>query len=387
MHSVSDDETPLRVTIAASHRFHLNDLARELLQEGMDVQFISYVPREKAAYYGVPPEAQSSMLMVMLPILAWNRFLPRVLPRTRKRLNARMINWTAARLIKECDVFICLSGLYVEAAKVAKERFGAQVWLERGSTHIMAQHRILSDIQGATIPSAQDLAREKAGYLLADRIVVASEHVVESFRLESPSYSAKIIKIPYGANLSEFPLMPRQALGSVCRILMVGGWSLRKGCDVLIEAISEMSGVHLTHVGSIQDCDFPDGHPSFQHFDPVPQSQLAVFYRNAHLAVLPSREEGLAMVQMQSLSCGLPLVGTTMSGARDLALSDRLARNIFVCSPGDAEELRNAIAAAIDALRSSTAPALTEEDRLLLGWKRYGRDYAAQLRRIVKRSR
>ena len=75
-----------------------------------------------------------------------------------------------------------MSGIYLEAARFAKRRFGAAVWLERGSRHILSQDEILADIPGAAGRRPLAIDRELAGYALADRIVIPSLHVKESFR-------------------------------------------------------------------------------------------------------------------------------------------------------------------------------------------------------------
>ena len=97
---------------------------------------------------------------------------------------------------------------------------------------------------------------------------------------------------------------------------MVGGWSYRKGCDLIVEAIQKTNYKFL-HVGSIVDLPFPDS-SQFVHFDSVDQDLLIYFYNMAKVFILPSREEGLAMVQAQALACGLPLIGSKDSGAEDI---------------------------------------------------------------------
>ena len=50
----------------------------------------------------------------------------------------------------------------------------------------------------------------------------------------------------------------------------------------------------------------------------LPQSQLAKKMSASHLLVLPSIEEGLALVQGQAMACGCPVLATTATGAEDL---------------------------------------------------------------------
>lgn len=377
---------PLKVAIATTTRFHVTDLARELSRNGAEVQFISYVPRTRALTYGVQPGSISSILPALAPIIAWERYLPWFAPKLRGWLRVKAINGAARLRLHRCDVFICMSGTYLEAARFAKDRFGAQVWLERGSTHIRTQRDILSKVPGARLPSELSVAREEAGYALADRILVASTHVHDSFLERAPELSNKIIRIPYGVNVEEFPLQPRLPAGPPWKLIFVGGWSLRKGCDVLIEALRGMDDIELIHVGGLGDVSFPHDDPRFQHIGMVPQSRLAKYYAKAHVAVLASREEGLAMVQAQSLATGLPLIGTTMSGARDLRLSETLARNITVCDVGDAAQLRASIRSVLNAYTRQEIPTIQEIDRMSLTWSRYGADYFRALSEQVRPS-
>ena len=61
---------------------------------------------------------------------------------------------------------------------------------------------------------------------------------------------------------------------------MVGGWSYRKGCDLIIEAMKQMK-LKFLHVGSIVDIPFPTNIPHFTHIDAVDQSKLINYYHQA----------------------------------------------------------------------------------------------------------
>jgi starch synthase len=51
---------------------------------------------------------------------------------------------------------------------------------------------------------------------------------------------------------------------------------------------------------------------------PLPLQQLKTVMSRCHVMVLPSVEEGLALVQAQALPCACPVIGTWNSGAEDL---------------------------------------------------------------------
>lgn len=57
---------------------------------------------------------------------------------------------------------------------------------------------------------------------------------------------------------------------------MVGGWSYRKGCDLILDAIKAMN-LRFLHVGALVDLPFPQGDSMFSHVDAVEQRQLVGF--------------------------------------------------------------------------------------------------------------
>ena len=150
-----------------------------------------------------PAECVVSLLPVALPAVAWQRIAPGFLPRLRERLLYAALNYGVMLRLLRCDVFICMSGIYLEAARFARRRYGARVWLERGSRHILSQDRILAAIDGAERPSRFTVRRELAGYEMADRIVVPSRHVAESFAV-APDLGAKLFRNPTGSTSTCF---------------------------------------------------------------------------------------------------------------------------------------------------------------------------------------
>jgi len=71
------------------------------------------------------------------------------------------------------------------------------------------------------------IERKLAGYALADRIVVPSGHVRDSFRRD-PVAQAKLFENPYGVDLAMFPTAPVPA-NIEPTVLFVGSWIRRTG--------------------------------------------------------------------------------------------------------------------------------------------------------------
>jgi starch synthase len=369
----------LRIAVATAGRFHVLDLARELYALGHHVKFYSYLARATTRRFGLPDECYVSLLPLVLPAVAWHQLMPRLMPRMRERVLYASLNRAVMMRLRPCDVFICMSGIYLEAARFAKARYGATIWLERGSRHILSQDEILVAVPGAQRPSPLAIRRELAGYALADRVVIPSHHVAESFRRDRSTY-AKLFYNPYGVDLAMFPLCAKGAPTEPISLLFVGLWCLRKGCDLLAEAVRKVPGARLTHVGAIGDLDFPTGDDRFVHIDPAPQPELSRFYAAADLFVLASREDGFGVVLSQALASGLPVICTDLTGGADLAHTPALAVRITVVPAGDIGALRNAIAAWCDRLRSrADLPPLAAADRETLSWAGYGRRYTDEL--------
>jgi glycosyltransferase involved in cell wall biosynthesis len=167
-------------------------------------------------------------------------------------------------------------------------------------------------------------------------------------------------------------------------ILFVGAWSLRKGCDVLLQAWRMLDGVRLVHVGPVGDLPLPTD-AGFVHVDPVPQQMLSRHYAEADVFVLASREEGLALVQAQALGSGVPVVCTTRTGGVDLRDLLGCGDAVLEVPPDDAAALAAAIRRALDRVEATPAKGARNVVASLspLAWRAYGERYDRQLRETV----
>jgi starch synthase len=372
--------TRLRVGIASSGRFHLLDLARELNALGVNVRFYSYVPRKRAKAFGLPRHCHVALLPLLFPLVVLERFFPWLLPRGVQRLMCWALDIATILRMRRCDVFICMSGMYLQAPRFAQWRYGARVILHRASRHILSQKEILTRFPRAQQVTSFTVRRELQGYALADKIAIPSSQVAESFA-PWPEHACKLFLNPYGVDLDQFPLHTR-TVSSEPTLLFVGHWSYRKGVDVLTKAIEGMEGIRLIHVGALLDAPFPN-HPRIIHYEPVPQWELKKFYGAAHVFVLASREEGLAFVQCQALASGLRLVCTDRTGGADLACFG-LTRLIRVVPANEPDALRRALAEALDdAMGKTGVPSIAETERKALGWRRYASQHLQLINEIV----
>ena len=372
----------LRIAIFTTGRFHVCDLARELDALGHDVRFYSLVPPWRTRKFGLPDRCNRWLLPWVAPWLV----AARAAQRTRLRhwadqKLAEALDRAGAWAVEPCDVFIGMSGMCNRVAAAVRRKFGAKIWIERGSRHILSQKAILDAIPGADRVPDYAVQRELTDYAQADTVVVLSRHCEQSF-LDYGYPAEKLLRNPLGVNLNMFT--PTSApLADPPTVIMAGGWSLRKGSDVLIEAWRQLPDTCLVHVGPTLDCPLPLD-ARFTHHDTVDQPRLRELYAMAQVFALASREEGLATVIPQALACGLRVVCTTRTGGEDLKdfIADPTA--IRVVPPDDPTALADALRLALaDARNDSGLRDRLGAGRESLSWGACARRYNKALQERV----
>lgn len=377
----------MRINIASPGRFHVLDLARELTKYGHDVRFYSYVPTKRAKKFGLSPKCNHSFLWIMIPFLILMRYFPslkrRILP-----ISSKVQDYMTGWFMKPCDICIVMSESFVYTAKKAKEQ-GAVVFIERGSKHGIVRRRIMDEIEilKGKKPYHQKAYekhnREEEGYAYADYVTIPADHVLQSFK-EVNFPVSKLFINQYGVDVSLFEPSILDT-NDIYDVLMVGGWSYRKGCDILGKVCTDLE-LRLLHVGGHVDCPFPNS-PYFTHIDSVDQTELPRYYKKAKIFCLPSREEGLALVQIQALASGLPIVCSKDSGGREfwnyipdkkwvIEMSDLTERDLSLCIK---KALILADSQPKGVPRSYCGNALEQ-----LTWEAYGRRYNTKIEEIAK---
>ena len=354
------------VNILASHRFHLLDLARELSKQGHDVRFYSYVPTKRCAEFGLDKSICVSFLWLVWPFFALAKIAPKDWQDSIVWYRNLLIDWFVSRTMRKCDVCIGLGTVYLKAFKVAKEK-NATTIVEWGSKHIVEQRKQFGQLE--CYPERM-LQRESTPYQLCDYISIPAIHVKESF-LKHGIPENKLFVNPYGVDLSEFhPTSCSKGFD----LIYVGGWRYEKGCD-LLTSLCQQYGYTLLHVGALVNLEFPKL-SCMTHHEPVDQNELVNYYAKARVFVLPSRAEGLALVQAQAIACGLPIVCSKETGGSDLRakLSDK--KWIIEMEDLSIEALVEAIDKGLELAKTQQGIRnYAGEDMKCLSWEEYGIRY------------
>lgn len=369
-------------TVIITHgRFHSFDLATELQKAGRLAAIYTGNPRFTLRNTGVRPEFIRSLPWLHMLQLGLLR-----VPGCPRRLVDEVAWWAgqslrvyAARTLPECSVISALSGSGLRAGAILQRRGGVYL-CDRGSTHIRWAERTLAaefDAIGLRWDGIDPraVAVELAEYDLADAITVPSSFAMRSF-VEMGVPAAKLRVVPYGVNLAAFHRCAQRA--PHFRVLFVGQLSVRKGLHYLLEAFdrARLPGAELVLVGGrTADTETILGRGPLKNVTvagALSRDEVAREMSRASVMVLPSIEEGLALVQAQALACGCPVIATTNTGSEDL-FDD--GREGFVVPPRDVEALVDRLTRLYRdrALLEAMAQAAVRRVEALGGWDAYGR--------------
>ena len=300
--------------------------------------------------------------------------------------------WTSRQLrIKEApDALIAISGACLKTGREVQRRGGVFI-CDRGSSHQRYQEQVVQQEYrrwGVCRPvtDIRDILREESIYEIADAITVPSSFAARSF-VESGLPPEKIHRIPYGVRLERFFRMGEPPADRF-EVLFAGSVGLRKGFPYLLEAFAKVR--HPAKRLRVAGMLHPDMKGILERLPldrveflgTVPQQRLAELMSTSHVMVLPSIEEGLALVQGQALACGCPVLCSTNTGGEDL-FTDGIEG--FIVSIRDPQALTYRMQQLADdpALQSSMSEAALRRVRFIGGWSDYGDQWETLLKQMV----
>jgi glycosyltransferase involved in cell wall biosynthesis len=367
------------VALSTAGTFHSFDMARQLEKAGMLESIHTGYPRFKLRNAGIPARKIHSFPWLKGPYMAG--WVPSRLRREWEHWDRISFDTYVAATLPPCDVFCALSGSGLRSGRRAKRR-GARYVCDRGSSHIRYQDTILREEHDRWgIPfkgvDPRTISAEEEEYEEADVILVPSTFAYRSF-VEMGVTSKKLRLAPYGVDLSLFAPVSRPIKGNF-DLIFVGGLSVRKGAQYLFSAYEEIEHPRksLTIAGVISKevtpalRAFMDRNATVRILGHVPQSDLKLFMSRSHALVLPSIEEGLALVQAQSMACGCPVVATTNTGGETL-FDDNVEG--FIVPPRDTTALAQALQRLADdeSIRTTFAQNCLARVKSVGGWDCYG---------------
>ena len=384
----------LHVIVSCAGKFHAFALVEQLLEHGFEVTFYTPYASQKTPWL-VPFVGRVDREKISPKSLRTNFFLAlliRVMRHKPQKANDWFDAWVSSCLRSiNADIFIGWSGMSLQSISTAKSK-GMVTVVERSSAHILTQNQILTkaylEVLGLSYGIAPSTIRKEiAEYNLADFISVPSDFVRNTFT--AWGFKPSRIWVNHLGAPANFRFIPK-AESNELRLLYVGQLSIQKGVDMLLDVVTNLlkhrAKLTLSLAGGM-DRDFKklisrryQEHPKIQFMGFVPNHRLPEIMAWYDLLVVPSRQDGFAMVVPQALQAGLPVLVSNKAGASELVQE---GINGWVMEPtieaihvrlnhclGNPNELRF--------LRQNLSQRSRFKD--VYSWSRYGYRYAERIR-------
>lgn len=323
----------MKVAIVVQGRFHGFDLARAMIARGHDVRVFTNYPVWAARKFGIPADRIRSFWPHGVAAKLVDRMGLAITELTSGALHTAFSRWAMRHVRKESwDVVHAFSG-------VAEDLFNGtpdipRHFLVRGSSHIRLQREILlaeSARTGVRLEAPGDwiVEREEREYRICDRLFVLSSFAWRSF-VAAGVPESKLALLPLGVDVRAFrpsrdvlaERRRRITSGAPLRVITAGTVCFRKGLydfEKIVRAVGPRR-FHFQLVGSIapEAAKFAAQLPSSVEIVPrQPHAKLPEWYAGADLFLLPTLEDGFAVVLTQASAGGLPILATTNCAAPD----------------------------------------------------------------------
>jgi starch synthase len=384
----------IKTTLVCIGRFHFFDLARELLKRDMLKTIFTGYPGWKLNNEGIPNDLIRTFPWFQTPYMAlgkWGFLGESRLQRKLAWCAHETLDHHVAKNLDETDVLFALTGSGLRCGRLAQQR-GAKYICDRGSSHIRYQASLLHEEfarWGESFPGIDRrfIAKEETEYAIANLVTVPSTFSYRSFvKMGVPE--SKVRKVPYGVDIRRFEKVADPKPDHF-DVLFVGQVGFRKGVPDLLEGFARLrhpkkclrlvGGMCHEMVRYLRKFSTPEQVEFLGH---IPQPKLKEIMSRSHVMVLPSIEEGLALVQAQALACGCPVIGTPNTGADDLFTNGKEG---FIVPIRDPQTIANRLQLLADSpdRRSAMSKAALQRVAQLGGWSDYGERMAGVLQELV----
>ncbi len=382
----------MKVTQAVFGVFHHFELAHQLHRRNHLQKIYSTWPWTRLKREGLPHSLVSCFPVLHVPDYLLNRsrfYSPRMSSKMASWNTRAFDRWTNS-IIAPCDAFIAISGAGLLTGHKIQTNGGIFI-CDRGSTHQRYQEQVIAEeYRRWNLPQPLSkphiTIREEKIYHTANAITVPSTVAKRSF-VQMGIAPEKVHVIPYGVRLDQFTRTDEPPSDSF-EVLFAGQVSLRKGIPYLLKSFARLKHPkkQLTIVGGVQDdirdllSTLPTENVIFTGI--LSQAQLAKKMSASHLLVLPSIEEGLALVQGQAMACGCPVLATTATGAEDLFTDGEQG---FIVPDRDVDALTERMQQLADdpALQHKLSEAALLRVKNLGGWDQYGETWDRLLHQLT----
>ena len=289
----------------------------------------------------------SNRVHLLMKWLVRTRKMRKAKPTERYRYCEAIDRWVARNLRGDSDLVMAESQIALHTILRAR-KLGMPTVLDRTNSHIAYQSKIWAEENERMgvewVPNSERVIEKGVReYEEADYIFALSSYVKRTF-VEYGVPADKVLCVPTGIDLS--PFLQEEKEDDVFRIIYCGYLQAKKGTHLLLQAFDELAlpNAELLLIGTASDDIQPileRYQGKFKHLGFINHGDLSKHYSQGSVFVIPSLEEGLAKVIIEAMACGLPIIGTTNTGAEDVV---REGIDGFVVPIRDIETLKDRIA-------------------------------------------
>jgi len=352
-----EDLCSISVTLGVGSAPYQQDLPNALLQAGMLERLFRFGPGLEV----FEPDGDHSLRLLHRydSYRASNRVLWGIwnrLPGIGRRRHPIVAScWLADKLMSKwttgSSIFHSWTSVSLSSLRAVRNR--ATTLIENPMVHPLRwQREVLTECRrfgirpencDTVLPSLL-LKRRELEYQACDHIIVPSTAAEKSF--EEYGYGTKAIRVLPGIDHELFrpPLEKKES--PIFRVCYVGRVELAKGVVYLLEAWKrlQLPDAELLLIGEIR----PEIRSILSRYRGsnvrlagcVPLSEVVRHYQESSLFVFPSVHEGMALVLLEAMACGLPVIATTTSGASDCITEGEEG---FLVAPRDITTMAEAI--------------------------------------------
>jgi glycosyltransferase involved in cell wall biosynthesis len=217
---------------------------------------------------------------------------------------------------------------------------------------------------------------------LADCVIVPSEHVRRTLSGVVPAEKIRVVN--YGAPFVEAIRSRSDDPAEPLRVLFVGALIQRKGIGYLLDAI-DMVGtqVTLTLVGMrfAPNTRVDSACNRWRWFESLSHSEILEVMQEADVLVLPSLAEGCALVVLEALACGLPVIVTPNTGSLEFVRDGYEGFVVPTCNSEAIAERLNRLCRDRDLLASMSQYA--RQTAIEKSWEVYRNEWAEAVRGAI----
>lgn len=179
----------------------------------------------------------------------------------------------------------------------------------------------------------------------------AASKVVEDSIVYCGVDRSQIYRIQYGVDCNKFDFVPKEKVHAPIKLIFVGAVNYRKGIHHLLKVVGQFrpEEVELFLAGEYDATDKlylnSQDKENIHFLGFVTRDKLATLYQECDVFVFPTLGEGFGMVNLEAMSCGLPLIISNKAGGNDLIDE---GKNGFQFEAGNDDELKDKIQWFID---------------------------------------